>query len=63
MTYCDGIPILQFARENKENPKLLRDMCKIGISSVCKMIFEDNFLHGMIDSGGHFFTIDTVSYE
>lgn len=48
MTYCDGIPIFQFARENKDDPELLRKMCHIGISSICKMIFEDNFLHGTV---------------
>ena len=46
MTFCDGIPVLQFTRENKEHPELLRKMCHIGIRSICKMIFEDNFLHG-----------------
>jgi aarF domain-containing kinase len=51
MTYCDGIPILQFARENKDNPEMLSTMCKIGINSICKMIFEDNFLHGDLHPG------------
>lgn len=51
MSYCDGIPILQFARENRDDPELLRRMCELGISSICKMIFEDNFLHGDLHPG------------
>lgn len=46
MTFCEGVPVLEFIRENQDDPDLLRKMCNIGIRSVCKMIFEDNFLHG-----------------
>lgn len=60
MTYCDGIPILQFARENKDNPEMLSTMCKIGINSICKMIFEDNFLHGTIYVRVRDFKFDAV---
>jgi len=51
MSFCDGIPILQYARENQDDPERLRKMCHIGITSICKMIFEDNFLHGDLHPG------------
>jgi aarF domain-containing kinase len=49
-TFCDGVPILQFARDNQDDPVLLQKICRIGIRAICKMIFEDNFLHGMYDA-------------
>jgi hypothetical protein len=45
-SFLDGIPVLQFARANRENEEQLHDMCLAGISCVCKMIFLDNFVHG-----------------
>jgi predicted unusual protein kinase regulating ubiquinone biosynthesis (AarF/ABC1/UbiB family) len=45
-SYLDGIPVLQFARQNQSNRSQLHDLCVKGIRGVCKMIFLDNFLHG-----------------
>jgi len=45
-TYCPGVPVLQFARENQHNPDLLATMCKTAVRAVCKMIFLDNYMHG-----------------
>ena len=44
--FIEGVPILKFARENKENRKMLSDMCFKAVRCVCKMIFLDNFIHG-----------------
>jgi hypothetical protein len=45
-SYCDGVPVLHFARQNRDNPELLRRLCLTAIRAVCKMIFLDNFMHG-----------------
>ena len=45
-TYCEGIPILQFAREHAHERETLKDMCFSAIRAVCQMIFLDNFMHG-----------------
>jgi aarF domain-containing kinase len=45
-TFCDGIPVLQFARQNAGNPELLHKLCLTAIQAVCKMIFLDNLMHG-----------------
>lgn len=45
-TFCEGVPVLQFCRDNKDNQPLLSNLCVHGIRAVCKMIFLDNFVHG-----------------
>jgi aarF domain-containing kinase len=46
-TYCDGIPILKYCRENHiSNAQQLTKLCYHGIRAVCQMIFLDNFVHG-----------------
>ena len=45
-TFCEGVPVLQFARENREDGEKLYNMCVAAIKAVCKMIFLDNFMHG-----------------
>ena len=46
-TFCDGIPILQYCRENhRSNATQLTKLCYHGIRAVCQMIFLDNFVHG-----------------
>lgn len=45
-SFCEGTPVLQFAREHQDQPDLLKSMCFIAIRCVCKMIFLDNFMHG-----------------
>lgn len=45
-TFCPGIPVLEFARNNHLDRKLLTQMCTGAIQAVCQMIFLDNFVHG-----------------
>jgi aarF domain-containing kinase len=45
-TYCEGIPVLQFCRDNRGNQAQLTDLCRKATKAVCKMIFLDNFVHG-----------------
>lgn len=45
-SFCDGVPVLQFAKDNATNPELLHKLCLTAIHAVCKMIFLDNFMHG-----------------
>lgn len=45
-SFCEGIPVIQFAREHQDKPEVLRKMCLNAIRTVCKMIFLDNFMHG-----------------
>lgn len=45
-SFCEGTPVLQYAREHHNQPEVLRDMCLVAIRTVCKMIFLDNFMHG-----------------
>jgi aarF domain-containing kinase len=45
-TFCPGIPVLHFCRQNQDNQRLLSSLCVKAIRAVCKMIFIDNFVHG-----------------
>jgi predicted unusual protein kinase regulating ubiquinone biosynthesis (AarF/ABC1/UbiB family) len=45
-SFCDGIPVLQFAREHQDQPEKLSQMCMTAIRAICQMIFLDNFMHG-----------------
>ncbi len=45
-TLLDGIPVLEYARQNRDDRIHLNTLCRKAIQSVCKMIFVDNFLHG-----------------
>ena len=47
-SYCDGVPILEYARQHRHEPERLSQMCKMAIQAVCKMIFLDNFMHGKL---------------
>jgi len=53
-SYCDGVPVLQWAREHSEDKPRLQKMCKTAINAVCKMIFLDNFMHGDLHPGNVF---------
>jgi aarF domain-containing kinase len=46
-TFCEGVPVMEFARNNAADKKLLSRMCRGGIKAICQMIFLDNFVHGM----------------
>lgn len=45
-TLLDGVPVLEYARRNRDDRSHLNNLCRKAIQSVCKMIFVDNFLHG-----------------
>lgn len=57
-TFCDGIPVIQFCRQNQEMRKMLTEMCREAIRAVCKMIFLDNFMHGDLHPGNVFVSPD-----
>lgn len=38
-TFCDGVPLIQFVKNNKADQKLLTVMCQEAIKAVCQMIF------------------------
>jgi ABC1 atypical kinase-like domain len=45
-TFCPGVPVLHFCRQNQDNQRLLSSLCVKAIRAVCKMIFIDNFVRG-----------------
>ena len=49
-SFCDGTPVLEFARDHQDQPEVLKNMCLNAIRTVCKMIFLDNFMHGTCDN-------------
>jgi len=57
-TYCDGVPLNEFVRNNKGDQKLLTVMCQEAIKAVCQMIFLDNFTHGDLHPGNVLVTDD-----
>jgi aarF domain-containing kinase len=46
-----GKPVMQWAIDHKEEKSLREHVCNQGIRAVCKMIFQDNFLHGDLHPG------------
>jgi len=50
-SFCEGVPVMQYVRENCDDRVSMTRMCSAGIAAVCKMIFVDNFLHGDIHPG------------
>ena len=57
-TFCPGEPIMEFIRTNKEDQKVLTEMCTGAIRAVCQMIFLDNFVHGDLHPGNVLITKD-----
>lgn len=57
-TFCEGVPILKFAREHRQDHKLLSELCTKAIRTVCKMIFIDNCIHGDLHPGNVFVSKD-----
>ena len=53
-----GKTLAEFIREQGDNSSLREELCDIGIGTVCKMIFEDNFVHGDLHPGNVLFTRD-----
>jgi hypothetical protein len=43
-TYCEGVPVMDFIRNNRADKSLLSKMCESAIQAVCQMIFLDNFM-------------------
>jgi len=61
-SYVEGIPVLKFARENRDDRQMLSDMCFKAIRCVCKMIFLDNFIHGDLHPGNVFVSPDGKNF-
>jgi aarF domain-containing kinase len=57
-TFIEGLPILEFAKQNADDKKLLHQLCVYGISAVCKMIFLQNHCHGDLHPGNVLVTKD-----
>jgi hypothetical protein len=38
-TFCEGVPLIEFVKNNKADQKLLTKMCQEAIKAVCQMIF------------------------
>lgn len=57
-TFIEGLPILEFAKQNADDKKLLHQLCIYGISAVCKMIFLLNHCHGDLHPGNVLVTKD-----
>jgi len=56
-TFCEGVPVLQYARDHSDQQEQLHDMCMTAIKAVCKMIFLDNFVHGTYILPRNFFEV------
>jgi len=57
-TFCEGVPLIEFVKNNKADQKLLTKMCQEAIKAVCQMIFLDNFTHGDLHPGNVLVTSD-----
>lgn len=47
-TFCEGTPIMKFVAQHRDNMELRSRLCDLGIRTVCKMIFDHNFIHGKL---------------
>ena len=54
--FIDGDHLNEFLRKNGDNVELRKKLCDNGIRTICKMIFEHNFMHGDIHPGNLLFT-------
>lgn len=45
-SFVDGIPVVEYCRQNRDDQAHLTQLCTVAIQCVCKMIFLDNFVHG-----------------
>jgi len=50
-SFIHGEPILDFMREGKSDVKDRQDLAKIGLETVMKMIFLNDFVHGDLHPG------------
>mmetsp|Transcript_14551 Transcript_14551/g.28976 ORF Transcript_14551/g.28976 Transcript_14551/m.28976 type:complete len:485 (+) Transcript_14551:465-1919(+) len=58
MEWMDGHRLSDFVRVHSSDPALLSRTCKKGITAVCQMIFEHNFVHGDVHPGNILFSKD-----
>ena len=58
MEYMKGDSLDSFLDRQRDNPALLKVVCDKGITAVCKMIFEHNFVHGDVHPGNILFSRD-----
>lgn len=56
--FVHGIPVEQWRAQNTDNVKEKNRLCDVGIRTICKMIFYDNFLHGDLHPGNIFVSED-----
>lgn len=51
-SFCEGVPVRDFvAQRGNDDPSVCRRLSEVGVRGVCKMIFEDNFLHADLHPG------------
>jgi len=50
-SFCEGVPVIDFCRDNRHRQDLLTRMCNKAIQAVCQMIFLDNMVHGDLHPG------------
>jgi aarF domain-containing kinase len=50
-TFCEGTPIDQWCREHADDVELRSQLGYIGAETMCRMIFEHNFVHGDVHPG------------
>ena len=58
MEWMDGYRLDEFVSVHAGNKPLLERTCKKGITAVCQMIFEHNFVHGDVHPGNILFSKD-----
>jgi len=50
-TFEEGVSVQKFAKDHADDKELLRKMCRIGIETICRMIFNHNFIHSDLHPG------------
>jgi len=48
--FIEGVPVMEWS-DTQEDQNLREELSRRGIQAVCKMIFQDNFLHGDLHPG------------
>jgi len=48
--FIEGVPVMEWS-DTQEDQNLREQLSRRGIQAVCKMIFQDNFLHGDLHPG------------
>ena len=56
MEFVDGDTVWEFVERYKDDAALRNRVCDKGITAVCQMIFEHNFVHGDVHPGNILFS-------